>query len=605
MEATDDAMPVTQDERFLRIDTPLGKDVLILTALRGEEAMSRLFSFDLAMVSARDAIDPAELLGKGVTIELRPRGDYRRLFHGIVRRFTAGPAAQAGYRAYQAEIVPALWLLTRDSTCRFFQERTAPAIIAEILRARGIDFDTAGLRGSYRSREYCAQYRETDFAFISRLMEEEGIYYYFRHGNGRHTLVLGDQRSGYSACAEAEVSYSTGQEAFSVVSEWLPSHEFRTGRWAQRDWDFKNAAILGAATSTVLPPGGFRRHEFYDYPGGYEVKADGDELTRLRMEEEEAGYAETAGASTCISFVPGGTFTLTEHDFASETGGGHLLTWVHHEARDGSQFSGGGGTAYGNHFRCIPDTVVYRPPRLTPRPLVHGLQTAIVTGPAGEEIYCDEYGRIQVLFHWDRDARSSCWMRVAQMLSGPAWGGQFIPRVGMEVVVDFLEGDPDRPLVVGCVYNGRNQPPYPLPGNATQSGFKSRSSKGGGEANFNELRFEDRKGAEEVYVHAERDFTRVVENDDTLTVENNRTATISRGNDTLTVRQGDIAITASLGAVTIEAMTSIDLKVGASSVHLDQSGVTIKGLTVQVEGILTDVTGVAVLTLKGGIVIMA
>lgn len=597
-------MSVTQDERWLRIETPLDQDELILTALQGEEAMSRLFSFELTMVSPRDSIESTSLLGKAVTIEVRPRSGHSRLFHGIVRRFTAGPAAHAGHRAYFAEVVPALWLLTRDSTCRFFQARTTPAIIAEVLRAHGIDFDTAGLRGAYRTREYCVQYRESDFDFISRLMEEDGIFYYFRHGPGQHTMVLADQRTGTVPCAEQAVPYSTGQHSFNVISEWLPAHEFRTGRWAQRDWDFRNAAILAANTSTVLSSAAFRQHEFYDYPGLYDVKADGDGLTRLRMEEEETGFAECRGASTCISFLPGGTFTLSEHDFASENDKGCLLTWVRHEARDESHFSGGGGIAYGNRFCCVPDTAAYRPPRRTRKPVVHGLQTAIVTGPAGEEIYCDEHGRIQVLFHWDRDARSSCWIRVAQMLSGPAWGGQFIPRVGMEVVVDFLEGDPDRPLVVGCVYNGRNRPPYALPANATQSGFKSRSSKGGGEANFNELRFEDKKGAEEVYLHAEKDFTRVVENDDTLTVERHRTATVTSGNDTLTVQQGDISITASLGAVSIEAMTSIDLKVGNSLVHLDQSGVTIKGLTIKVEGILTDVTGVAVLTLKGGIVVM-
>jgi len=610
----------------LSLTTPLGKDALILQEFSGTESLSQPFSFRLDMVSEQQSIAPNLLLGKSVTWSVAgPAGDLRH-FCGIVREFVAAENWGRGYRVYHAEVVPWFWLLSRTADCRIFQNKSVKDILQTVLgECDQADFDLGGIKGSHPPREYCVQYRETDFNFLTRLMEEEGIFYFFRHAEGTHKMIVADDPSGFYTCAENEVEYRSNPDVMSRVSAWIPRREFRPGVWTQRDYDFEAPTKnLQTTKNTLLDVPPTRAYELFDYPGGYTDKEHGDNLTRLRMEEEEAPYGEIDGHGTCRHFAPGARFSLVKHNIASEQGNYTVVT-TQHRAADYTGFVGQDSPSYyANSFSCLPGKALFRPPRLAPKPVVHGPQTAVVVGPAGEEIYCDKYGRVKVQFHWDRyghkDEQSSCFIRVAQWLAGPQWGAIFTPRIGMEVIVDFLEGDPDRPIIVGTMYNADNMPPYSLPGNKTQSGFKSRSSLTGTAANFNELRFEDKKGEEDIVFHAEKDYHRSVEHDDDLQVGNNqtikihqdRTETVEQGDDTITIQRGDRSIEVSLGSSTLEAMQSITLKVGMSSIVIDQASITLSAmniniqgqLAVNIQGMVTTVTGSAVLTLGGGILIV-
>ena len=520
----------THASRLLHVKTPLGEDVLLLEGLEGSETFSRGFEYRLDLLSHEEGIDPLDLVGKSVTFQIFGDGEATRSWNGVVRRLARGGLHPSGMRSYQAIVVPWTWFLTKRSNCRIFQEMSVVDIVSKVFDDAGFsDYETNGITGSYPALNYCVQYRETDLEFVSRLLEEEGIFYSFRHEDGRHVMVLADGTSAYSPCDQAEVPYNEGSLANDHVSRWVHGFEYVSGKWSHTDYNFETPrADLHAETPTVVGLSGVDAHERYDYPGRYVDKSHGDAKAKALMEAEEAGYDVVEGASTCSSFRVGGTFTLSGHAYESEDGQSYVLTGVQHSARDSSYVqSEGGDSHYRNSFRCVPDSVVFRPKRLTRRPLVHGPQTAVVVGPSGDEIHTDEFGRIKVQFHWDReganDENSSCWVRVAQIWAGKAWGAQYIPRIGQEVVVEFLEGDPDRPLVTGGVYNGDMPVPYDLPANKTQSGIKSRSSKEGGTANFNEIRFEDKKGEELVYIHAEKDRSEVVENDHSLQVGHDQT----------------------------------------------------------------------------------
>jgi type VI secretion system secreted protein VgrG len=518
----------TQEKRQIAVTTPLGKDVLLLTAFTGEEELSRLFRFDLDMLSSNPGIAAKDIVGKSVTVSVHPPGGTVRYFNGLVSRFSAGSLQFRSLRQYRAEVVPWLWFLARTADCRIFQNKTAPDIVEQIFKDLGFSAYELNLKATYVKREYCVQYRETDFNFVSRLLEQEGIFYWFRHENGKHTLVLADQASAYKDCLEKDVEYSPGSFVPNHVSEWEHRYEFRPGKWAQTDYNFETPSTsLMTNTNTVVKLPGNDRYEVYDYPGEYLKKGDGEAATKVRMQGDEVPFDVVAGAGTCSTFTPGGKFTLKKHDCASEAGKGYVITSIRHEANEASYQTGEAPVfTYRNSFTCVPDAVTFRPARTTPEPVVQGPQTAVVVGPSGEEIYTDKYGRVKVQFFWDREGKknenSSCWIRVAQGWAGKNWGIVFHPRVGQEVVVSFLEGDPDRPLITGRVYNADQMPPYELPKNQTQSTIKSRSSKGGGTTNFNELRFEDKKGNEQVFLHAEKDMDWRVKNDSREFVVNDR-----------------------------------------------------------------------------------
>lgn len=653
----------TQDQRLLSVDTPLGQDKLLIAGFSGTEGMSRLFEFRLDLLSESTDITADQILGMSVTVTMaRPGGD-PRYFNGIVRRFAAGPIGGRGMRSYEAVIVPTAWLLTQTSDHKIFQSKNAKDIIEDVLKAHGVtNYRFGVVNEQHPVREYCVQYGETAYDFVQRLMEEEGIFYFIEHAQGEHTIVIADDKAAYVDAADEEVTYTADSMLTNAVHQWQPSYEFQSGKWVQRDFDFENPGaiqVLETEQSTSLSVSAFSSYERFSYPGRYVKRGDGTLLTRLRMEALEASFCVIRGDGDLASFMPGAKFKLSNDPDESKS---YVLTEVSHQAQGASLQAGpGGGESYANSFACIPADTVFRPQRLTRKPMVHGPQTAIVVGQSGEEIYTDTYGRIKVQFHWDRygksDENSSCWIRVAHAWAGAKWGAIFTPRVGMEVVVEFLDGDPDRPLVTGCVYNGDNGVPYALADNKTQSGILTRSSKLGAAANANELRFEDKKGEEQILFHAEKDFLREVENDDTLTVghdqtitiDNNRTETVkvdetitiqgnrtetvqkdesvtvqqdrthtiqgkdtadvtgnatltvSSGNREVTVSSGNYALTASSGSITVKASAGAITIEAAQSIELKVGGNSVKidpsGVTVK--GTLVKLTADGAANLEG------
>ncbi|HWG96079.1 MAG TPA: type VI secretion system tip protein TssI/VgrG, partial [Nitrospira sp.] len=427
--------------------------------------------------------------------------------------------------------------------CRIFQGKKVPDIIQEIFKENGITDIKTVLKATYEPREYCVQYRETDFNFVSRLMEQYGMFYFFEHEEKKHTVVLSDDLSAHQLCLEqSKVSWNPqGSDNLNedVITGLQWEETFRFGQYAVTDYNFETPSTsLHAEVKTQIEVGGNGKYEIYDYPGEYEKKAEGDGIAKIRMQEEEAQYKVMSGSGTARVFTTGYKFTLQDYDARKDVNGDYVLTQVQHIASVGNTYAteAAGGVEngdYSNSFTCIPAKRSFRPSQVTPKPMVQGPQTAVVVGKSGEEIWTDKFGRVKVQFHWDRYGKmnesSSCWVRVSQNWAGKQWGGVFIPRIGQEVIVEFLEGDPDRPIITGRVYNAEQMPPYALPANQTQSGVKSNSSKGGGGSN--ELRFEDKKGSEEIYLHGQKDWTIAIENDknqtvghdETLSIGNNRT----------------------------------------------------------------------------------
>lgn len=513
----------TQAHRRLSLETPFGKDVLLLRSFDGQEGMSQLFRFELDMLSTRDDLSAKDIVGKPVHFSIEYADGSPRHFHGFVCRF-ANCGKGDRLSMYKATVVPWLWFLTRTSDCRIFQNKSVPEIVKQVFGDLGFNqFSTAEIRGQHQPWEYCVQYRESDFQFVSRLMEHEGISYFFKHEQGQHTLVLLDQKGAYKDCAEAEVEMRgnlSAPELFDHLYEWEHVHEFRSGKWSQTDYNFETPSTsLMASAASSKTFSGSEKLEFYDFPGEYEKRSEGDDDIKLRIEQEEVLYDLARGASHCRSFSPGGKFKIKKHVNKSEEGKSFVLLTVRHLADAGATYvsNGDGGEvgSYRNTFTCIPDSVTYRPPRTTPKPKLHGAQTAVVVGPPGEEIYTDKYGRVKVQFHWDRegkkDDKSSCFIRTMQSAAGKGWGSMFVPRIGQEVVVTYLEGDLDRPLITGLVYNAEQMPAYPLPEHHSKSWIKTNSTKGG--EGFNELRFEDKKDAEQIFMHAQRNFDLRVRND--------------------------------------------------------------------------------------------
>jgi type VI secretion system secreted protein VgrG len=617
---------ITQAERTLSLATPLGKDVLLLMAFSGTESLSRLFSYQLDLASADDAIAAKDIVGKPVTWSISRFDQAPRYFSGIISRFVAGAVNRRNLRTYRAEVVPWPWLLTRTTDCRIFQNLNTPDIVTTIFKDFGFSDYALELMGSYPKREYCVQYRETAFNFISRLLEHEGIFFFFRHEDGKHTMVLANAVSSYADCPESPVKYSPGSLAPNHVLSWEHHYEFRSGKWSRTDYNFETPSTnLLTTTSTMIDLPEAPKYEIFDYPGEYFVKGDGEPVTKVRMEEEEAGYDVVNAASQCCTFTPGGKFTLKEHDVESENGD-YMITSIRHAATEASYGSTANGATYNNVFTCIPASVIFRPPRATPKPMVQGLQTAVVTGPPGEEIYVDKYARVKVQFFWDRkgkkDDKSSCWIRVAEQSAGKGFGMIVHPRIGQEVVVDFLEGDPDRPLITGRVYNAEQMPAYPLPGASVVMGLKSKTHKGSGS---NEMSFDDTTGKEKITVHGQYDMATTIEHDDTQHIKNDRTITvdgkhtetidkdtsitIKTGNFSHDVKTGTAAIhvkgavqekfedsqetivkngihiASETAHIYIHMATSIQLHVGDSSIWMDSGGqIAIKGNNIAIEG---------------------
>lgn len=654
----------TQEKRFLQLTTPLGPNVLLIDSFTVSERLSDNFEIEIrALADTSKTIDPSKLLGEVVTVSvsLDPLSPKARYFSGIVREVQVGTESDR-FRGYRLNVVPKFWLLTQAQNFRIFEKVAVPDILKKVLSSYGIN-PTIRLVKTYTKWDMCTQYRETDFAFLSRLMEHEGIFYFFEHGDGKHTLVLGDSPQAFQVCPQ-QGSYNYAPEIgpgdADWIGDWGSAHQLRTGAYRLWDWHLENATRFEAASQTKTAVANNTSFKVSDFPGLFtqqfnavqsvgSAPGEGAKLAKIRMEEVETENPLFRAGGSLRALSSGQRFTVN----GTSVNGEYVVTSVEHSGLQHPPYVFGDSETpltYATSLTCIKHGTEFRSPRIHRKPLMHGPQTALVTDRP------DKYGRVRVKYHWGEETMPSAWVRVVQKWAGPKYGAIFIPRPGHEVVIEFIDGDPDQPIITGCLYNAQNMPPYTLPDNFTQSGVKTRSltSKAdGGAEDFNELRFEDKQGSEDVYFHAQKDFHRVVENDDdlkvghdqTIEVKNHRTETvktgnekvtietgnreiyvntgndkhqvktgnreaiIDMGNESLTVKLGNQTTKINLGKSETEAMQSIELKVGQSSVKLDQSGVTIKGILIKVEGMaqiqqkapLYQADGTALVQIKGGI----
>lgn len=571
-------MDPTQSRRLIKLKTPLGTDKLLFVQMFGSESLCRPSEFRIEAL-AKEHIDPNSVLGERATVTLaKPQGGERH-FDGIVTEVRLIPTDVINYIKYELVAKSWIWLLTRTSDCKIFQNQNAPDIIKDVFRSNGFSDFEDRLTDSYREREYTVQYRETDFNFVHRLMENEGIYYYVKHSDGKHTIILCDSYSSHDPVdGDVNIPYypegNIERREAETIYQWIHNKTLQPVTYVLNDYDYLKPKKDLEATTNIPRGHGYAEYEKYDYPGLYEENSDGTSYSRKRIEGMQAQHSTRSAHCTVTYISLGGLFTLREFPDGAENRE-YLITRVTYQLENDEFETGTGGTGmvFNASFDALESDQQFRLPEVTPKPFVAGPQTAVVVGPQGEEIYVDEHGRIKVQFHWDRygtnDENSSCWIRVAQTWAGKKWGTVIHPRLGHEVVVDFLEGDPDRPLITGSVYNGDNRPPYDLPANKTQSGTKSRSSKNGSASNYNEIRIEDKKGEEEIHIHAERNLRTTVENDETRTVWGERTTQIKK-NDEETILEGDMIITLEQGS------RSVTLNMGDDALTLDKGSRTVE-----------------------------
>lgn len=634
--------------------------------LNGTEKLGRPFEYTLEVSSDTPKGDLTSVLGSSVTVTVTKPDKSKRYFNGIVTRIRFAGMVGGAYR-YRLELRPWIWLLSRTQDCRIFQKpsQTIWDVITGVFRNNNFtDFsDQRQNQAGSQVLEYCVQYNETSLDFVTRLMEVYGIYYYFTHANGKHTLVLADDPNSHQSIGKA-IAYSYKQTDYRTTDPhvwgWTSELTLQPGAATFTDYNFTTPSADLTGKSIQKGQHTYGDLEIYEYPGPHGVAADGTKLATVRAQRFGTERQTLQASSNSRDLYTGGKFTLS--DFPDKAQNREYLIIEATYTVSGAESVQASGADQADSFRCafsaIVGTSAFRLDGHTRWPTMRGPQTAKVVGKSGDEITTDQYGRIKVQFFWDRlgknDENSSCWIRVAQMWTGTSWGSIYIPRVGQEVVVEFLDGSPDRPIVTGCVYNATNTVPYTLPDNMTRSTIKTNSSKGGG--GFNELRFEDKKGSEEVYFQAQKDYNKLVNNNETVTVDKgnrsytlnegnnsftiskgtntfsvkgdnsatvtdgnnsftvskgNNTTTVSQGNDSLTVSQGNHSITVSAGsssitakqAITVQSDQSITLQVGSNSITIDTSGVTISGAKIGTSSTgNTQVQATGQLTLQGSMV---
>ncbi len=553
-------MNQAQDHRAFALEDSLGEDFFLLS-FTGNEGISKLFDYQLSLVSRRENLQhkPEEVINKEVKIRLTYGDNEKRYIKGYINRFSSDyqPGTMAEFRA---EMVPWLWFLTQTSDCRIFEDKTIPEIIEEVFNSepiKGIASFSPSLQKTYPKLEYCVQYRETDFNFVSRLMEEAGIFYFFDNsgdGSNSDKLILADNIQAYYDTAEKDAlqrTTSAGTHGYeSEIIDWEHRYEFVSGKWAHSDHTFKepyeNFERNSETKISNQLSSEFKKYELYNYPGDFvDSKSSGEaisqstDLSKTRIGSEEISFDRVMATSDCTTFAPGGKFTFNSKRVPADDGKTFAITSIQHTGSNASYTTGSeSGTEYSNTFTCVPEDSLFNPPRITPKPMVAGIQTATVVGPDGEEIHTDEYARIKCLFHWARpknddrkkpDTEISCWVRVAQASAGKKWGFLSIPRIGQEVVVDFLDGNPDRPLIVGSVYNEIQKTAYNLPDDKAKTYFKTNSTPGGD--GFNELFFDDKAEKERIFLHAQKDLDVRVRNDSRNRTLGNRSQIIGREED--------------------------------------------------------------------------
>ena len=530
-------MPATDDKRPIMLTTPFGKDVLLLVRLSGSERLAQPFHYELDLLSETGDLNAEKILGEAVAVTCPMPAGGERHFHGIVSDFTQLSYGQR-FHDYRLTLRPWFWFLSRTADCRVFQDLSVPEIFEELVKEKGFSDFRLELKGSYKKLAYCVQYRETAFNFLSRLLEQEGIYYFFRHTGQKHTMVLVDDSASHDVVANYDkVPYypSTLSPALRKrdhLSSWSCVRTVQPGKYVTADYDFKTPDTPVKAEVDLSKRHGLAGNEVFDYPAELPAQKDtastalfaseAARVARVRLQELQVTHMVARGHGDAMGLAAGAQFTLEAYP-REDLNIKYLIVGTEISADSSAHETGAQGEMnWQVAVEVIDHRTQFRPARITPKPVVQGAQTATVVGKKGVEIDTDELGRIKVQFHWDRrgrkDEQSSCRVRLAQVWAGKEWGAIHIPRIGQEVIVSFLEGDPDRPIVTGRVYNGSNQPPYKLPDNATQSGIKSRSSQGGDGKTFNEIRFEDKSGSEELVIHAEKDFKVDVENDGTWRV---------------------------------------------------------------------------------------
>ena len=577
---------------FLSVKSPFGDNDLLLDAFEGSEGISELFKFNLHMRSGSTSLAAATVVGHTMTVTMAIDGAATRSITGLVARFVQSGFDQ-DFATYEAELVPTLWLLTLSRDRKIYQGKTVPQILAAVFAEFAVTFDDK-TSATYPVLDYCVQYDETAFDFVSRLMEQSGIYYYFTFSASAHTLVLGDANATFADCTgAASVRFfpRTGMHnAIDTVSRFAHENRIALKTATVNDHDFLHPSTSLEGSHAATTGSG----ELVEFGTGHVAVAAATAIAKLRVEASQVGADVLRGDSFCYPFGAGTKFTLTGH-FVTALNAAFVLRRVHHTARD---------DLYANSFEAFPATIPFRPPVQAPRPRAVGCETALVVGPSGEEIWTDSHGRIKVQFPWDRDGakddKSSPFIRVAQSVAGKGFGALFLPRVGQEVVISYLNGDPERPLVTGCVYNGENTVPVTLPANQTQSLLRTRSSKGGTAGN--ELRFEDKKDAEELYLHAQKDM--LVEIEDALTT------TITKGAEIHTLTEGDRTVDVKKGKEIHKVQGTRALTVTGNETHVNNGDFshTVKGdyaltiggkLTITVTGGIT-ITSDAAVALESG-----
>ncbi|MBL8183015.1 MAG: type VI secretion system tip protein VgrG [Blastocatellia bacterium] len=650
-------MPTTQEGRQLYLKTPLADDFLMIKRLRAAEGLSQLFRYDIEALHEEDEagdeptlVDPQQILGQKMCVTVRQDDGAERFFNGICVEFDQGNRNDR-FSKYHIQLVPQVWLLTQNSQSRIFQNISIPEILQKVFEGFEVDFE---IQGDFAPRNYCVQYRESDWDFASRLMEEEGIFYYFAHTADSHRMVVANTDRSHRDCpTKAQIPFRRDisvdmEEWAGSINTWIVSNKVRSGKFTLRDHHFQLPTNdLEGSEVSRFNIGGNQDLEIYDYPGRYAARFDGidggggeqpsalqkifDDRARtvsIRQQELDVQYKGSKGTGDSCALTAGCKFELTSHPDAANNRS-HVLVTVRVEAVQTPSYLSNEpvDSAYQASFLTIPQgqgQAPFRPTQRTRKPVVHGSQTAVVVGPAGEEIFVDKYGRVKVQFHWDRegrrDASSSCWIRVGTSIAGNKWGTMFIPRIGQEVIVDFMEGDPDQPIIVGSVYNAERMPHYDLPKYKTMTYIKTRTSPDDGKG-FNELRFEDKAGKEQVFVRSQKRYDlRVrgsmyetcggnrqevigVRSDDNpggnlaITVGGNKDVHIKDSHyvgidgklnesvkgDVVEDYQGNLSTIVKakteLNAreITLEALTKISLKVGGNCIMIDPSGITIAG----------------------------
>jgi type VI secretion system secreted protein VgrG len=583
-----------QSERVAEFKTPLGKDVLVLINFEGTEGLGELFEYRIDALSEKENINFDDALGQGCTLKLKAYDGKDRTYHGVlVQAQWIGKTED--HHHYRLVLRPWFWLLGHKADCRIFLEKKdVKEIITEVFKKAGFDDYEFRTHEDYDKIEYCVQYRETDLAFVSRLMEHYGIYYFFEHSQDKHMLVLADTLSSHKAIPDlSKVPFTPlnkeEQRPEQHLYGWVSERRLRTGKVKFRDYNYLKPPDQLVASSTAKEAYKHSDLEVYDFPGNYDEKGKGDKLARFRLEAEQALDHRRLVHGDAASLYPGGLVSVEAHPTKAENKqylvirARHRFSSHHYRTTDAPEVAGGAAAAekdqvYYGDYEFQPKERPFHMLPLTPRPRIHGIQTAKVVakkGENGEEISTDKYGRIWVQFFWDREPELTCPIRVAQVWASKKWGGIFIPRIGMEVVVEFLEGDPDRPLVVGSVYNDDNKPPYDLPDNKTMAGWKSNSTKGGN--GYNEIVFEDKKGSEDIRMHAEKDLDVTVRHAETRTIGEafmppkgsaSRTTTLKQGDDVLTIQTGDQTVSIPMGSQSTTATIKINDTVLMTAVKL-------------------------------------